>query len=63
MNPGYLGHAFTPHELKDRIADVQHLKLGEGRPHRDTCIGADDILNLRIALNTSTSIEEFIGRV
>lgn len=33
------------------------------RPERNTVIGHDDILNLRIALNTSTSLEDFLRKV
>lgn len=31
-----------------------------GRPQRETVIGADDIMNLRIACNTKNSLEEFL---
>ncbi len=37
-------------------------KLSE-RPKRKTVIGADDIMNLRIALETSRSLEEFLAKV
>lgn len=31
-----------------------------GRPQRTYVIGADDIINLQIALNTSKTLEEFL---
>jgi hypothetical protein len=34
-----------------------------GRPARGTVIGDEDILNLRIALNTARSLEEFLKLV
>lgn len=33
------------------------------RPNRETVIGREDILNLRIALETSRTWEEFFSRV
>lgn len=35
----------------------------EGRPERDTVINDDDILNLRIALEASASLDDFLSRV
>jgi hypothetical protein len=34
-----------------------------GRPKRNKIIGADDIMNLRIALETATSFEAFLDLV
>lgn len=34
-----------------------------GRPKRETNISEEDILNLRISLNTAKSLEEFISLV
>lgn len=34
-----------------------------GRPERETAIGNDDIINLKIALETSKTLEEFLERV
>lgn len=32
-------------------------------PQRDTIINADDITNLRILLNTTSSVDEFLRRI
>lgn len=34
-----------------------------GRPVRDTVINGDDLVNLKIALETSSSLEEFLEKV
>jgi hypothetical protein len=34
-----------------------------GRPVRDTVIGQDDIINLRIALNSAKTLEQFLETV
>jgi hypothetical protein len=47
-------------EIKERFKTIPFKK---GRPERNTIIGADDIMNLRIALNTATSFEEFLALV
>lgn len=47
-------------EIKERFKLIPYLK---GRPKRDMIIGADDIMNLRIALNTATSLEAFLALV
>jgi hypothetical protein len=36
------------------------VDAAEGKPSRETVIGSDDILNLRIALNTAKSLREFL---
>ena len=41
----------------------KHIPLYAGRPERDKEIANDDLLNLRIALNTAQSLDEFIGMV
>lgn len=35
----------------------------EGRPKRDAVINGEDILNLKIALNTAKNLEEFVSLV
>jgi hypothetical protein len=56
---------------KRNVLDKRQVKLEEimkngyipflgGRPKRETIIGPDDIVNLRIALNTNDSVESFI---
>ncbi len=34
-----------------------------GRPARQMVIGKEDAINLTIALNTSESVEEFLGKI
>jgi hypothetical protein len=41
----------------------KHLPLYAGRPERDKEIANDDLLNLRIALNTARSLDEFLDMV
>jgi hypothetical protein len=54
-----------------RIVDKRQIRLEEvmkpdyipflgGRPERLTAIRADDIVNLKIILNTTESVEEFL---
>jgi hypothetical protein len=45
----------------ETISHSKAIKFLGGRPVRNTCIGLDDIVNLKIALNTSTSFEEFFA--
>ena len=35
----------------------------EGRPQRDIIINQDDINNLKISLNTTNSVEEFLKQI
>lgn len=41
----------------------QFIPMGEDRPDRDTVISDDDVNNLKIALNTTSTINEFLGLV
>ena len=41
----------------------EYYKVRSRRPVRDTVICEDDILNLKIALETSKTLEEFLDRV
>jgi hypothetical protein len=53
-------------ELDVMIADAMKkikISLLNGRPRRDLPINSDDIVNLRIALQTETSLEEFLKHV
>ena len=54
---------------KPRITDKRRFRLEDkpdtipwlgGRPDRATAISVDDIVNLRIALNSDLSLKEFI---
>jgi hypothetical protein len=49
-------------EAKESIYTGHPVKLSK-RPVRDAIINNDDILNLRIALETSRNWEEFLSRV
>lgn len=40
-----------------------NIKLFEGRPKRDLIINKDDIINLRITINTVETFEEFIKEI
>lgn len=59
---------------KPKVIDRRHIHLEDvlkadyipflgGRPSRDTVIGREDVLNLKIALHTSHSVEEFMGKM
>jgi len=41
----------------------ERIRFLEGRPERDRAIQADEIINLRIALNTARTLEEFLELV
>ena len=59
----YLGRSFKPAEITARREELESATLLSGRPARQTVIGADDITNLRIAIETSSSIDDFIRKV
>jgi hypothetical protein len=59
---------------KPNIIDKRQVRLEDytkpgfipflgGRPHKTTIITKDDCLDLQILLNTTGSVEEFIGKV
>jgi hypothetical protein len=47
----------------ENVLSKNYIPLFEGRPKRETVICGDDLLNLKIALNSSVSFEEFLSRV
>jgi hypothetical protein len=47
----------------EKINKPGYIPFLEGRPARDTVIGSEDITNLRIALETSRSVQEFLALV
>jgi hypothetical protein len=60
--------------MKPKTNDRRRVSLNEvmakdyipflsGRPKREMTINANDVMNLKIALNTTGSIEEFISQV
>ena len=48
--------------LKEVMAD-DYIPFLEGRPKRETVIGSNDIINLKIALNTVGTLEELFQQV
>lgn len=46
-----------------RALDISEAVWAEGYPYRDEPIGADDIINLRIALNVAQDLDEFLSLV
>jgi len=50
-------------DFRDMVASVFEMDYNVGRPVRDTVIGKDDQLNLKIALETAKSFEEFLELV
>lgn len=51
----------NPREFRMQEApEEKAIAVLSNRPERETIISEDDILNLRIALNTESSLEEFI---
>ena len=49
-----------------RLEDISragYIPFLGGRPKRVTIITHDDIINLAILLNTTTTVEEFIGNM
>ncbi len=61
--------------MEDRhVIDKRSIKLEDvmkkdyiaflgGRPERETIIAKDDIMNLEITLNTSTTVDEFLKKI
>jgi hypothetical protein len=58
---------FLDGEYRRHKAEAVRMKHGipllNGRPERERVIGEDDIMNLRIALGTATSLDAFIAMV
>lgn len=68
MNQGFFGDNERLRKEAAQIIEKQAKQINfipflKGRPERITVISLDDICNLRIALNTSDSIEEFLTKV
>jgi len=49
-------------KLED-VMKPDYIPFLGGRPKRQTVIGKEDLLNLEIAIYTSASVEEFLGKV
>ena len=55
-----------PQRNNQRIEDLlesRPIPFMGGRPDRGVAVDTDDILNLLIALNTSSTLEEFLEKV
>ena len=48
--------------IEDAVKDIRS-KLFSGRPERSNSIGREDLINLKIALNSCKTIEEFVNQV
>lgn len=59
----YCGFPLTPRQLTTRRKELELQESIQYRPTRGTVIGADDILNLKITLETCKSADEFIERM
>lgn len=61
MNRTYWGRAISPKELEQTLHDLGITEgANEKRPERQAVISQDDILDLKIALGASKSVDEFI---
>jgi hypothetical protein len=47
----------------EHIMDPNYIPLFSGRPNRDQIISNDDIANLKIAFETTSSVPEFVKQV
>lgn len=61
MRPKRLGPLTD--QISKSIQELHRLRLGLGKPKRDDVISKDDITNLKIALNTSESINQLCERI
>ncbi|MBD3261782.1 MAG: hypothetical protein GF334_08990 [Candidatus Altiarchaeales archaeon] len=50
----------TRHAWADRVLSKGSIPFKGGRPERDVIINDDDICNLKIALGTAQSLNEFL---
>lgn len=61
MRRKYFGISFKPAQISELKAELTTESLTHSRPNRQTVINQDDIINLRIALETSKNLEEFLS--
>ena len=57
------GSMYNKNAKPDQQPFVDVVPALNGRPERDLVIGADDIVNLQIAINTASSLEDFLDEV
>lgn len=49
--------------LSKALKKKEASKVKEDKPERETVITSDDLTNLKIALETANSVEDFLGKV
>lgn len=49
--------------MLEKAMHEEYKKLLHGRPKREKEINREDVINLKIALNSSKSLEEFLEQV
>ena len=47
----------------EKVLSGDFIPLFGGRPHRSLLIGKDDSLDLKILLNTTETVEEFLAKI
>lgn len=47
----------------NKVEDKTSIPFLGGRPNRDTIISEDEIIDLRINLNISTTVDEFLALI
>ncbi len=47
----------------ENVMAKDYIPLFEGRPQREIPISRDDLINLKIALNSSADLDDFLSRV
>jgi hypothetical protein len=47
----------------EKVLSPDFIPLFSGRPQRSLVIGKDDSLDLKIILNTTDSVEAFLGKI
>ncbi len=57
-------HVIDKRQVKlEDIMKEDYIPFLEGRPHRESVITWDDVADLKIALNTIATFDEFLARV
>ncbi len=57
-------HVVDKRSIKlENVLKSDYIPFLGGRPIRDKVIGKDDILNLRIILNTLSTVDEFVAKI
>jgi hypothetical protein len=57
-------HVIDKRNVKlEEMMKKDYIPFGAGRPKRNTVISRDDEANLAIAINTSKSFDDFLGKI